>query len=114
MQNKISWTPFIVSTIFFTPSLNAVKMVIRNEVAQGNKKKKGKTKRLDKLTLHNHELITQAGISPLRGCSFPQKLSQTARRRRKRKKKKVTLLHPSVPKGKALQLPIFLFQFPLK
>lgn len=69
-MGKRNWAPFIVSAIFHTHSANNVKMVIRNEIAQGNKKERGKTKKLGKLSLHNHELITQANNLPLRAYSF--------------------------------------------
>lgn len=49
-MDKISWSPIIIPATFLNPGPNTVKMVIRNEVAQGNKKKGGgETKRLGKL-----------------------------------------------------------------
>lgn len=48
-MDKISWSPIIISATFLNPGPNTVKTVIRNEVAQGNKKKGRKTKRLGKL-----------------------------------------------------------------
>lgn len=43
-MDKISWSPIIVSATFLNPGPNTVKTVIRNEVAQGNKKKREKNK----------------------------------------------------------------------